>query len=150
MLKNNKGITLSVLVVTIIVIFILAGTTITASDMLINSVKVKNTVTNMYLIQGKVESLNEEYEFNNVELSNYAGTPISDVSEYGVTVNTGDKWFIWNSNTIVDLGFDDNMLSSGGEFIVNYATGEVIYTEGVKDNGVIKYTLTELTKYVEK
>lgn len=147
MLKNNKGVTLSILVITIIVTIILAGTVITASNLIITSTKAKTVVTNMYLIQGKAEALNEEYEFNNIDISNYAGKVVSDLNGYGVMANAGDKWFEWDEATLIDLGFDKNMLSNGGEFIVNYTTGEVIYTKGVKDNdGIVKYTLTDLTK----
>ncbi len=147
MLKNNKGVTLTILVITIIVIIILAGTVITASNLIITSTKAKTVVTNMYLVQSKAEALNEEYEFNNIDTSNYIGKPISDLNSYGIAVNAGDKWFVWDETTLVNLGFDNNMLSNGGEFIVNYKTGEVIYTKGVKDNdGVVKYTLTDLIK----
>lgn len=147
MLKNNKGVTLTVLVVTIIVIIILAGVTISSSDSLIKNTKVKNMVTNMYLIQAKAEALYEEYQFNNTDTTNYVGTATTDVTSYGESAGPEDKWYIWTQNTIKDLGFDENMLSSGGDFIVNYATGEVIYTKGLKDDdGNVKYTLTDLTK----
>lgn len=143
MLKNNKGVTLTVLVVTIIVIIILAGVTISSSDSLIKNTKVKNMVTNMYLIQAKAEALYEEYQFNGTE-TGYIGEQVTDLNTYNVVDN--GKWYKWDKNTIKDLGFDENMLSSGGDFIVNYATGEVIYTKGLKDDdGNVKYTLTDLT-----
>lgn len=154
MLKNNKGVTLTVLVVTIIVIIILAGVTIASSDSLIKNTKVKNMVTNMYLIQAKAEALYEEYQFNgtmkynNTTINGYVGVVANsnDLSSCGVTAIASDKWYKWDKNTIKDLGFDENMLSSGGDFIVNYATGEVIYTKGLKDDdGNVKYTLTDLT-----
>lgn len=145
MLKNNKGVTLTVLVVTIIVIIILAGVTISSSDSLIKNTKVKNMVTNMYLIQAKAEALYEEYQFNGT--TTYVGTPTTDVTSYGESAGSEDKWYIWDQTTITQLGFDENMLSSGGDFIVNYATGEVIYTKGLKDDdGNIKYTLSKLTE----
>lgn len=117
MLKNNKGVTLTILVITIIVIIILAGTVITASNLIITSTKAKTVVTNMYLVQSKAEALNEEYEFNNIDTSNYIGKPISDLNSYGIAVNAGDKWFVWDETTLVNLGFDNNMLSNGGEFM---------------------------------
>lgn len=147
MLKNNKGVTLTVLVVTIIVIIILAGVTISSSDSLIKNTKVKNMVTNMYLIQAKAEALYEEYQFNNTDTDNYVGSPTADVTSYGESAGAEDKWYIWDQTTITQLGFDENMLSSGGDFIVNYATGEVIYTKGLKDDdGNVKYTLSKLTE----
>lgn len=145
MLKNNKGVTLTVLVVTIIVIIILAGVTISSSDSLIKNTKVKNMVTNMYLIQAKAEALYEEYQFNGTETV-LRGEHVTgaDLNIYNVVDN--GKWYKWDKTTITQLGFDENMLSSGGDFIVNYATGEVIYTKGLKDDdGNVKYTLTDLT-----
>lgn len=143
MLKNNKGVTLTMLVITIIIIVILAGTTITASDLLIKQTKSKNVTTNMILVKAKAEALYEEYTFNETAEESYVGTKVTDVSSYGAE-NTG-KWYKWGPSELASLGFDENMLANGGEFIVNYETGEVIYTLGVKeDSGDIKYTLSEL------
>lgn len=143
MLKNNKGVTLIMLVITIIVIVILGATTITASDALLKEIKAKNVTTNMILIKAKAEALYEEYSFNGIDESDYVGMKVTDVSKYGAE-NIG-KWYRWAKSDLTDLGFDENMLKDGGDFIVNYETGEVIYTLGIKDTtGTKKYTLTEL------
>lgn len=143
MLKNNKGVTLTMLVITIIIVVILAGTAITASDLLIKQTKAKNVTTNMILVKAKAEALYEEYTFNNISENSYVGTKVTDVSNYGEE-NTG-KWYKWGTSELTSLGFDENMLANGGEFIVNYETGEVIYTLGVTDDsGAVKYTLSEL------
>ena len=143
MLKNDKGVTLAMLIVTIIVIIILSITTISASEMLLKNTKIRNTTTNMILVKGKVEALYEEYSFNDTLEKDYVGTKVNDVSMYGVD-NAG-KWYKWDKENLTYLGFDEGMLIDGAEYIVNYETGEVIYTLGVKDEtGKIKYTLKEL------
>ena len=93
MLKNNKGVTLTVLVVTIIVIIILAGVTISSSDSLIKNTKVKNMkwrifsiykipVTNDYLYANFADR-NEYQTF----LNTLKGRSIYD---FGVEVNSND------------------------------------------------------------
>lgn len=152
MLKNDRGVTLAILVTTIIVIIILAGTTITASDMIITSTKAKTVVTNMYLVSRKAESMYEEYQFNGTS-EPYTGTKISDTTSLNsyfkdsYSQPTDSKWYSWDKSVLTSLGFDDEMLSDDAQFIVNYVDGQVIYTKGVKDtDGSTKYTLTDLTE----
>lgn len=145
MLKNNKGVTLSILVVTVIVIIILAGTTLVSSNLLIISTKAKTVVTNMYLVQAKAQALYEEYQFNKTDKSNYFGVNETNVSSY--SVNDNGYWYKWTQSDLKNLGFDESMLESGGDFLVNYETGEVIYTKGVKDSaGQVKYKLSDFKK----
>lgn len=154
MIKNNRGVTLSALVVTIIVIMILAGVTVTTSDLLIKDTKAKSVVSNMYLVKGKAETLYEDYQFsNNTTLpttDTKLGTKVdvSSLATYGVS-STGDTevdgtWYKWNKAVLEANGLEPGMLGGTSEFIVNYATGEVIYTAGVRDDsGTVKYKLSQ-------
>lgn len=150
MLKNNHGITLTVLVVTIIVIIILASIVITTSNSLIKDTKSKSIVSNMYLVKAKAEAIYDDYNF--AEEGTLPGTQVavSSLSTYGVSP-TGNKeddeaWYRWNKSNLETLGLDPEMLPSSGEYIVNYSTGEVIYTLGNKDDlGNTRYTLTQMT-----
>ena len=151
MLKNNKAVTLLVLVVTVIVILVLGGTTIVTSDALIKKTKKKTIITNMYLIKGEVESIYEEYQFNGDE-NILKGTVLDEneledvVSIYKAKTGVGDLWYEWNRDTLLKLGFDPEMLPNESEgYYVNYATGEIIYTPGVKEGTTRIYTLTKLT-----
>ena len=168
MIKNNKGVTLSALVITIIVILILSGITITTSNSLIKDTKAKNVLSNMYLVKGKLETIYEDYQFSDQEsvlTSAGTNTPgiatkvnnISTLSQYGVTSDglgesdTTDKyWYEWDGEAITALGFDENMLpNSSAKYIVNYVTGEIIYTPGIKNNsGEIIYTYTAISNYI--
>ena len=161
MLKNNHGVTLSILVVTIIVIFIIGGITISATSSLLIDTKAKNALSNMYLIKGKMETIYEEHQFSEKDLI-YAGTndenvstkvtDISTLSQYGISSDgtTDNYWYIWDRDTLEALGFDRSMLQKeDSKYIVNYISGEVIYTKGVKsDSGEKLYTFTDISNYV--
>ena len=128
---------------------ILAGVTVTTSDLLIKDTKAKSVVSNMYLVKGKAETLYEEYSFS--ETGTLPGTKVdvSSLSSYGVTASGNteedDAWYRWNKAVLESNGLEPGMLGGTAEFIVNYATGEVIYTAGVKnDSGVSKYKLSDM------
>ena len=144
MLKNNKAVTLVALVITIVVILILGGATITTSDMLIRDTKKKTIITNMYLVKGEVEAIYDEYQFSG-DTTVLEGQKVENLLAYGITVNSDDLWFMWGETVLTKLGFDKEMLASGGKYIVNYLTGEVLYTKGFREmDGSVKYTLTDL------
>ena len=166
MLKNNHGVTLSILVVTIIVIFIIGGITISATSSLLIDTKAKNALSNMYLIKGKMETIYEEHQFSGKDLK-FAGTDnpnistkvsnISTLSQYGISSDglpasetTDNYWYTWNKNTLEELGFDTSMLpKENSEYIVYYVTEEIIYTTGVKiDSGEKLYTFNNISNYV--
>lgn len=62
-IKDNKGITLIVLVVTIVVLLIIAGVTITAGTESIKRAKLETLRTNMLLIKAKGKEYCEEANF---------------------------------------------------------------------------------------
>lgn len=155
MLKNEHGITLTILVVTIIVILILASVGIYNSEYLVRDTKAKSIISNMYLVKGKVETIYEEYQFSaNAEL--LIGTQVAQgeislfPSKYGAVLdnNTKDFWYTWNKENLETVGLSPEMLSNDEvKYIVNYATGEVIYTKGIKNKyGVKQYLLSEIVK----
>ena len=146
MLKNSKGVTLVDLVITIVVILILGASTITTSDMLIRDTKKKTIITNMYLVKSEVEAIYDEYQFSG-DSAVLEGQSIANLLAYGITVHEGDLWYMWGETVLSNLGLDPDMLSSGGKYIVNYTTGEILYTKGFREiDGTVKYTLTDLLK----
>lgn len=161
MLKNNKAVTMIVLVVTVIVILILGGTTVITSDALIKKTKKKTIITNMYLVKGEVEAIYEEYQFNG-DINTLEGNNLLDKVPYETAnellrkwealegeekVSDNDLWYSWNRDTLSKLGFDPEMLpDEESKYIVNYTTGEIIYTPGFKDTtGNRIYTLTAMS-----
>ena len=79
MIKNNKGITILVLAITIAVLLILLGITIDTSTKVIESAKLQNINTNMLLIQARVKVISEKVVFDG-DNSAYRGEKISDVT----------------------------------------------------------------------
>lgn len=163
MLKNNKGITLSILVITIIVILILSSIAITSADSVLTHVRIQNLTTNMLLLRSKIESLNDEYEFNETSPENYVGIEVAgeenknNLNGYGITIHPDDKWYILNRDDLKEIGLEEDMLKDVEEkegvvkeqqperFIVNYSSGEIIYTTGMSDENNEKvYTLSQL------
>lgn len=169
MLKNNKGVTLALLIITIIVILILASITISASDSVLTRTRLQTAVANMKIIQAKAESMYEEYSFNATPEEDYIGKEVTDVgylNMYGVAILPDDKWRVWDREILAELGFDADMLKEVKDedletpieqrkerYIVNYVTGEVIFTTGVEDeNDERVYTVNQITDtlYVKK
>ena len=108
-----------------------------------------------------METIYEEHQFSGKDLK-FAGTndenvstkvtDISTLSQYGISSDgtTDNYWYIWDRDTLEALGFDRSMLQKeDSKYIVNYISGEVIYTKGVKsDSGEKLYTFTDISNYV--
>lgn len=153
MIKNQRGVTLSALVITIIVLVILAGVTIGATTDLMSDSKVKTYITNMLLVQAKAESLYEKYQFEGTDLgagNEYMGTKenIANMEKYNISSDgtTDDYWYKWTQTTLSKNGLDPEMLETSSEnFFVNYESGEVVYSNGFVDkNGTRYFSLSEM------
>ena len=153
MIKNNKGITILVLAITIAVLLILLGITIDTSTKVIESAKLQNINTNMLLIQARVKVISEKVVFDG-DNSAYRGEKISDVTYETIEnlknigiIDTQDQnyssYYIWDQSLLNEFGMDKIKLNSGQYFVVNYATNEVITTEGITFNGNTYYKLSE-------
>lgn len=73
-MKNNKGITMVALIITIIIIIIIAGISIGAGSKVIDKTQLENLATNMLLIKGKAKEYVENANFN-------LGTSVNSLSE---------------------------------------------------------------------
>lgn len=153
MIKNQKGVTLSALVITIIVLAILVGVTVGATTNLMSDSKIKTYITNMLLVQAKAESLYEKYQFEGTDLgtgNEYMGTKesITNMEKYNISPDstTDEFWYKWTQDTLSKNGLDPEMLESSSEsYFVNYESGEVVYSEGFVDTDGLRYfSLTEM------
>lgn len=81
-LKNNKGITLIALTITIIVMLIIAGITIYGGSKLIQDATVEDVKTNMLLVQAEVKNYVEQAKFENKKIENMKdeGIKVDDVT----------------------------------------------------------------------
>ena len=166
MKKNNRGITLITLVLTIIVIFILASIAIpTGSDLIIKT-RVNRYISIMYLMKIEAEKIYENYEFDSESsyfTVNSTASEIVDLNgimnllsseEKSLVISSG-TWYKWNKNTLDYLNIDSSNIIKNEDdefFCVNYETGEVLYNNGIiiNNNQDIRYTLTGLIDYENK
>ena len=65
MKKNQKGITIVSLVITIVILLIIGGVTVTVGTSVIKQATLKTVNTNMMLIQAKAKTIAEQAKFNN-------------------------------------------------------------------------------------
>lgn len=159
--RENRGITLMMLSITIIVLLILSGVTIKVSNSIILKAELQNMYTNMLLIQVKEKTIAEKTNFSEdttlkgTKLSTVEGDEkIKNLKNEGIisTLDENyDSYYIWNNAELEQEGLEDIKLKEGEFFIVNYATDEIIFSEGIKyEDGTIYYELSELMNIINK
>ena len=158
---NDKGISLIVLVITIIILIVLASITFEYGKTSINNAKLETLKTNMLLIKAKAMEYVEQANFKAGPSNSYKdlednlkteiaqelkGTP--DSGSY-VYITLQDGQYLYDvTNELENMGIKDVNLASGEKYLVRYdvrnATVEVYNTKGFDINGTMKYSLTEL------
>ena len=164
-IKNNKGVTLTILVITIILMFILFGITFSsATDLLKNSQKNKMK-TMLYMVKSRAEILLDDYLFehdsedqtqreNNLkgvtddsigkELGGSYIKNTGSLSSIGDTTSTIPEknkaiYCSWDENTLKSQGIDTENLAQGDTIIVKYdlenGTVDVASTKGISIDG---------------
>ena len=155
--KNNKGITLMALVITIILLIILASVGIYSGRQVVKSAQFTAFSTELKIMQTQVNSLyekkknNEKILLNNVETEiEDIGTAISSISlkdqekanmafiASGIKDSTDYKYF--DTDTIKSL----NIEGVEGEFFVNIDKRSVVSYDGFEYEGKTYYTLEQL------
>lgn len=161
MKKNEKGITLIALTVTIIVLIILASVGVTSGISTINSSKLTKFTSEMKTMQVNVNELYNNWKAEEkITLGNteYIGNEILNIgkdllavqdrvnivfkpqSESGAGITEKEGYRYFDFETLELLGIK----SMQQEFFVNIKKRSVISTEGIKNKGEICYTLEQL------
>lgn len=168
--KNEKGITLIVLAVTIIIMLIIASIAIYAGTESIKNAKLEALKTNMLLIQAKAKEYVEESTFKmgikpddakkqqarqEVYITIAKLKQLNQaISEDGINVpseiTTNENFYYVTRDSLKEMGLDN--IETGGnngeyliEFDENNATAEIYNTKG--HGG--KYSLTEIDQMEE-
>ena len=159
--KNNKGITLIALTITIIILLILASITIYSGKESIKKAQLESLKTNMLLIKAKAKEYVEQASFKNgvnkSEISEEAKNELkgkeanaSDYSKQNITINGGEILYKLTSDNLKEMGLKDVKLGSNEEYLVKYnikdVTVDVYNTSGYENNGTTVYSLSELEK----
>ncbi len=148
---NQKGITLISLIITIIVMAILVGVTVTTMNLIENAERQK-VISEMILIKNEAIKIREKYNFNG-DASAFAGLKLSEQankSEIAGNALTSSElneetYYIYNQETLNGMNLEGIILDSEQVYIVNYADGDVIKPEGIKNySGDIVYRLSEI------
>ena len=165
---KNKGITLVALTITIIILLIIAGISISAGGNMIKKANLEGLKTNMLLIQAKAKQYVEEANFK-IGKSTEDTNKISEVrneiyvekAKLDVATNeiknkinvTGDNFYVLtkadNKDTYSEWGLDKIELENGEYYVIEFnendLTVEVYNTLGF--NG--KYSLKDIDQIEE-
>lgn len=165
-MNNNKGVTLTSLVITIIVLIIISAITVNISDGVIQEAKLQDLRTNMLLVQAKAKIYAEEVTFQTANLKDESeiktrkdsilkdkGTPLEDcdtsvqtaAENAGVTLIT-DFYYLSPEN-LSEMGINIEV-PEGSYYLVkyNFEDTEVVFTKGFKYKDVTYYKLSEINQ----
>ena len=148
-LKNQKGITLLALVITVVILSILATVAIYSGSNSIKSAKFTTFTVEMKLMQTEVNELYDKYRAGDETVLNL-GEDITNneqaktvLSTIGVANTEFSNYRYYSINTVKSLGIDG---IKENEFIVSIKDRKVVSYQGFKYDGVIYYTLESLPK----
>ena len=146
-MKNNKGITLIIVIMTVILLTILMALVITSSIDTYYSSKFVSFETNIKLIQKKVDMALEEridYETLGQPLNDEQKAKLAEIiaNDNNNMISTEDptaetlRYFSSN-----DIKEDFELSDIRGEFVINFANREVISLDGAEKDNVMYYTI---------
>lgn len=169
-LKNEKGITLVVLMITVILMLILVGAGITYGTTSIGEIRLQNFSYEMQQIQGRVDatyekmktekenpsyvSLNNKMMGKNITTSDEAMDTLKTVTKNRInyrTITTDNEEYYYNrvdtmyryfSKKELDTFFD--IKNATQDVIINFKTREVISVKGQKYKEMTYYRLNDI------
>ena len=153
MLKNNKGITMIALVITIIILLVLTGISVNTGFSTIKEFRAGRVISNLTMVKAKAEVIYEEYQFNGTPLVGTTGEKI-ELSDEEKRLLGSDfdiwTWYQWDTSILEEQGLDKEMLGTNEYFLVNYENAEIVYTKGTSlDGQTTYYSLTGLKYMLE-
>ena len=169
-MKNNKGITLVALVVTILVMLVIVGISITGGSDVLQKTKITEYIGFMKLVKARADVFLEDEIFESGE--GLSSDSISDSDITGIINNKSynDSRYIkkiWGGEEIAAQGIDSSILNPGNDdefgtlgtddkeeyFVIifdknTYETVDIIYSTGCYYNGDKYYTLVEMEELI--
>lgn len=140
---NQKGITLIVLVITIVLMVMLAAVTIEVGTGSIDNSKLLSFLSYMQTIQSKVNLIAEYEDYSNYGEALSSGNKSklqtilnSENESFSTTIDSSYLKFFDSSHIASDLGVDN----IDDEIVVDFNTREVISLNGIKYEGEMYYT----------
>lgn len=102
MLKNEKGITMAMLIITVIVMAVIASIAMTAGSNLRKKTELADRISQMQLIQAKVEDAYNEHLYRGTSL---LGTEMT-FDAVGDEITAGEKWYKLDAEDMEKIGVD--------------------------------------------
>jgi Tfp pilus assembly protein PilE len=139
-LKNEKGITLVLLIITIIIMMILVGVTVHFSNDAIDKATLEDIKTDMISIKTRAKIIAEQYNFKDIDA--LVGSTITDEEAQKLDLTNSDKILKWSSS---DLASQNLGAIEGDTYVVSYDLDEpnkceVYYLKGYEG----EYSLSDL------
>lgn len=166
-MKNNKGVTLVSLVITIIVLIIISGITANVSNDVIKQARLQDLKTNMLLIQAKAKTLAEEVNFETANLDKTKETDLTKINEIKGTkligtaldaceeaiktaasnagVTDATDFYYLSQENLSQMGINIEVPEDTYYLVkYNFEDTEVVFTGGYKYEDEVYYKLSEL------
>ncbi len=130
-IKNNKGITFVALIVSIVILIIIAGTSIYVGMDISETAKFESVKTDLISLQGKCKIVAEKNAIEGEQL-------------YGTKQESGDYqgWYLLSKADLIEMGFDN--LATGDNYYVDYENDDVAYGKGITYDGITYHKLSEI------
>ena len=148
MIRDNKGVTLLALVITIIVMMIILGITIVTFNELLRETDIRKMKTNLHLIEARAQTLLDDYLFDGTDK---LGTETNeDITKYGWEFNNEQYIYRqWSSDDLEEQGIEGDDVAPNEIFIIQYdiinEKVDIASTRGIKDSeGKSYHTLSSL------
>lgn len=142
-MKNNKGVTLIMVLMTVVVLSILAGVVITTTTNTIANMKIEKFKTNIKLIQKQVDIfMDEGKDYNTIGRALTADTTqiLSSILEEDNNIETtsandpGLRYFSYNDiKTVFDIDTDEE------DYFINFSNREIISVSGIKKDEIFHH-----------
>lgn len=159
-MKNQKAMSLiGVIIAIILIVMIVCGAAYFTIKQFEKS-RIENVKTNMLLVQGKIKVLQESSVAKKDEsilkgkkvADNRENEKVKEMLEKGVISEQDesfDKYYIVDQDTLAEMQIEGSVFGEGNFYIVNYATNEILWTQGITIDGVTYYKLSDLEKLEE-
>ena len=151
-MKNNRGITMIALILTIIIMLILASITVNIGTSEIEKAKLEDLKTTMLSIKGRVKIIVDKLAFEDT-FDNTGMLAYDDATLYTSNIpgelkvileEDTSNLYIWDQTAMENNNITDVEITEEDFFIMDYETKEVYYSQGFEYNDEVYYSLTEL------
>ncbi len=139
-LKKENGITMIVLVITVMLMLVLIGVVVNIGTDSIDKANLEDVKTNMISIKTRAKIIADHYNIKDIEI--LVGSLITDEEAQKLGIENSEQIRKWSSD---DLSAQGLSTIEGDKYVVKYdlenpSNSEVYYLEGYEG----KYSLSEL------